>query len=121
MQKIFSIEAPHIVVICLVVLVILLLILALFLIKKKRKPKGVKVNNEFIDLLVENYGGINNITNVEIENSRLKITVDDLDLVKLDNLKEQAESGIFVTGNTVKTLYKLSSEQIKNALEGRLK
>ena len=44
---------------------------------------------------------------------RLKVTVNDLDLVNLDNLKTKAESGIFVTGNTIKTLYKLSSEEIK--------
>ncbi len=114
-------DTTHIVVICLAVLVVCLLVLALILIKKKRKPKGVKVNDEFINQLIENYGGIQNINSVEIENSRLKITVDDLDLVKLDALKQQAESGIFVTGNTVKTLYKLSSEQIKKSLEGRLK
>ena len=109
------------IVICLAVLVIALLVLALVLIKKQRKQSSVKVDNTFIDNLIDNYGGISNILSVGIENSRLKITVDDLDIVKLDDLKEQAQSGIFVTGNTVKTLYKLSSEQIKKFLEERLK
>ena len=84
-----------------------------------KKPK-INVNNEFIDELVLNYGGIDNILSVEIENARLKITVFDLDLVNLEKLKTLAESGIFVTGNTVKSLYKLNSEQIKKSLESRL-
>lgn len=99
----------------------LLILTSLLLIRRKKKTKSIKVDDTFMNTLIENYGGISNITLVEIENSRLKITVEDLDIVKLDDLKEQAQSGIFVTGNTVKTLYKLSSEQIKKFLDERLK
>lgn len=99
----------------------LLTLTSLLLIRRKKKTKSIKVDDTFMNTLIENYGGISNITLVEIENSRLKITVEDLDIVKLDDLKEQAQSGIFVTGNTVKTLYKLSSEQIKKFLDERLK
>ncbi len=99
----------------------LLILTSLLLIRRKKKTKSIKVDDTFMNTLIENYGGISNITLVEIENSRLKITVENLDIVKLDDLKEQAQSGIFVTGNTVKTLYKLSSEQIKKFLDERLK
>ena len=99
----------------------LLTLTSLLLIRRKKKTKSIKIDDTFMNTLIENYGGISNITLVEIENSRLKITVEDLDIVKLDDLKEQAQSGIFVTGNTVKTLYKLSSEQIKKFLDERLK
>lgn len=99
----------------------LLILTSLLLIRRKKKTKSIKVDDTFMNTLIENYGGISNITLVEIENSRLKITVENLDIVKLDDLKEQAQSGIFVTGNTVKTLYKLSSEQIKKILDERLK
>ena len=121
MHLIILMETTHIVVICLGVLVLFLIGLALFLIKKKRKPKGVKVNNEFIDTLVSYYGGIDNINSVEVENSRLKIEVNDLDNVNLELIKSNSESGVFVTGNIVKTLYKLSSDQIKKSLDQRLK
>ena len=74
-----------------------------------------------IDSLITNYGGLENIKGVEIENSRLKIEVDDLDIVNLESIKSNTTAGVFVTGNTVKTLYKLSSEEIKRSLDQRLK
>jgi phosphotransferase system IIB component len=111
-----------ILIICIVALVALLVVLALvILIIKIRKPREIIIDEEFLNFVITNYGGKENIKNVEVENSRLKITVEDLDLVNLDELKTKAESGIFVTGNTIKTLYKLSSDKIKIALEGRLK
>ena len=116
-SNIFSLTIFLIAIAVFVVLVISI-VLVIVLIKNK-KPK-INVNNEFIDELVLNYGGIDNILSVEIENARLKITVSDLDLVNLEKLKALAESGIFVTGNTVKSLYKLNSEQIKKSLESRL-
>ena len=100
---------------------LLVAIVVVMLIVRKRKPKEIIIDEEFLNFVITNYGGKENINNVEVENSRLKVTVNDLDLVNLDNLKTKAESGIFVTGNTIKTLYKLSSEEIKVALEGRLK
>lgn len=121
MHLIILMDYSHIIVIGLGVLVLFLIGLALFLIRKRRKPKGVKVNNEFIDTLISYYGGINNINSVEVENSRLKIEVVDLDNVNLESIKENSSSGVFVTGNIIKTLYKLSSDQIKKSLDQRLK
>ena len=109
------------VVISFVVFVCLLLLVIFLITKKKKGKKEPKIDDVFMDFIILNYGGIENITNVEVENSRLKITVDDLNKDNLDNLKTQAESGIFVTGNTIKTLYSLSSLKIQKALEGRLK
>ncbi len=121
MLNIILMDETHIIAMCLGVLVIFLLILSLLLIKKKRKTKTLKIDDEFIDLLIKNYGGINNIKNVEVENSRLKITIADLDLVDLEELKNQAESGVFITGDIIKTLFKLSSDEIKKSLDEKLK
>ena len=99
---------------------IVAVILAIILIASKRK-KGNGVNNEFIDILVHYYGGITNIHKVEVENSRLKVYVNDLDAVDLEGLKKEADGGVFVTGDIVKSSFKLKSEQIKQSLESRLK
>ena len=117
----YSADTPIIIVVSLAILVLILLIAAIILIKLKKKPKAIKVNSEFIDSLITNYGGLENIKGVEIENSRLKIEVDDLDIVNLESIKANTTAGVFVTGNTVKTLYKLSSEEIKRSLDQRLK
>ena len=62
------------------------------------------------------YGGLDNISSVEVDNSRLKVTVLDLDLVNLRVLKELSQSGVFVTGNVIKTLYKYDSKTIQAQL-----
>ena len=117
----YSTDTPIIIVVSLAILVLILLIAAIILIKLKKKPNAIKVNSEFIDSLITSYGGLANIKGVEIENSRLKIEVDDLDIVNLESIKSNTTAGVFVTGNTVKTLYKLSSEEIKRSLDQRLK
>ena len=101
---------------------ILVIFIGLFMVfksKNVKKTPRINVNDEFITNLINLYGGIDNINHVETENSRLRITVNDLDLVKLDELKPLANGGIFVTGNVVKTLYRIDSEEIKNLIEKR--
>lgn len=85
-----------------------------------RKPKGVKIDEEFINNLLNILGGNNNIKEVSVDNGRLKFLVDDLDKVNLNSLKEVSTSGVFVTGNVIKTLFKLDSQTIKKAIEERI-
>lgn len=72
-----------------------------------------------MDALTLYLGGKNNILTVEVEQGRLKITVTDLDLVDLEKLKTLTDKGIFVTGNTIKALFKDDALLIKQALEKR--
>lgn len=96
-----------------IIAVILLIVLLL-----KRKPKGkIKVDESFINELINNYGGKNNIIKVSVDNARLKIEVNDLDLVDLNAIKQTSESGVFVTGNIIKTLFKFDSKLIKSSLD----
>ena len=101
-------------------LLLALIIFVLFLNIKKPKIK-IKIDEEFFNKLIEIYGGIDNINDVETENSRLKITVNNIDLVNLDGVKELADGGVFVTGNSVKTLYRVSCELIKDTLKEKMK
>lgn len=109
-------------VIAVILIIVVAAVIALAIVlTKKKKNKKISVDDEFIDTLVFNYGGLDNLVSVDIENARVKITVEDIDKVNLDELKKQTESGVFVTGYTVKTLYKLDSEKIKKSLELRIK
>ncbi len=87
-----------------------------FLVVKKKGAKTV-INEPFIEALILNLGGKENIVTTDVLEGRLKITVNDLDLVKLEEIKTISEGGVFVTGNTIKVLFKENSELIKKALD----
>ena len=107
------------IVIGLSILIILALVL-LFIFKRKKNPK-IKIDEEFINNLIEYFGGISNINSVATENGgRLNITVIDLDKLNTDGIKSLATSGVFITGNTVKTLYREDSATIKMEIEKRI-
>ena len=95
---------------------LLFIFLIIFVLLKKKKPK-LKIDNEFINELILNYGGIENITSTQVDNGRLKITVSDLNKVDLNRVKALSNGGVFVTGNIIKTLYRLDSIIIKNAID----
>lgn len=94
----------------------------LFIILKNKKPKAakIKVDEEFMTNLISSYGGAKNILKCEVDNGRLKVTVEDLDAVSLPNLKEQSQAGVFVTGNVIKTLYKFDSKLIKSLIDKQI-
>lgn len=99
-----------------------LLVLAIIFIiivskKRKGKPKHIKVDDEFINNLLELLGTKDNIEEVSVDNGRLKFKVADLEPVNLEGIKSIATSGVFVTGNIIKTLFKLDSQTIKKAIE----
>lgn len=95
------------------------IILICIYIKRSKKPK-IKVDNEFINNLIEYLGTIKNVKEVNVDNGRLKIEVNDLDLVSLNEIKSIALNGIFVTGNVIKILFKYDSETIMKAINSRL-
>lgn len=102
--------------------IVLLLIVGciLFFVLKKKKPKLV-IDDEYVNELINAFGGISNIKEVNTENGgRVAILVLDLDKLNLEGIKALATSGVFVTGNTVKTLYREDSQAVKNAIEKRI-
>lgn len=113
-------EAWMIILIVLAVIIVLFIVGFILFNNLKKKTKSI-VSDYFIDSLLLYLGGINNILKVEDEQSRLKITVNDLELVKLDELKTLTDKGIFVTSNTIKALFKDDANNIKVALEKRMK
>ena len=95
-------------------------VIAVIVVILAKKPKRIKVDDEFINNLVGLLGEITNISKVDVDNGRLKITVKDLDIVNLEGIKDIASAGVFVTGNIIKVLFKLDSQIIKKAIERKL-
>lgn len=110
--------------ITLIIVIAVILVLAigfcLCLCLKKKKVKRPKVCEEFLDSLVNAFGGNKNIKEIAVDNARLKILVDDISLANLDKLKELSAQGVFITGNYIKILFKYDSVVIKKELEKRI-
>ena len=101
--------------------VAIVVVLAILLNKKQPKQKHIKVDEPFITNLLELLGSKENIVECQVDNGRLKFTVNDLDQVNLNGIKEVATSGVFVTGNIIKTLFKLDSKTIKAEIDRVIK
>lgn len=84
--------------------------------EKEVNKEHVIVDEEFMNTLLTGMGDIINIATVSIDNGRLKFKVNDLDLVNGDILKELSTSGVFITGNNVKLLFKYDSKVILDEL-----
>lgn len=110
-------EPWQIALIALAACAIVALIIFIIIKNNKKKPKHIKVDDEFTNNLVSLLGGKENIEEVNVDNGRLKFTVSNLDSVDLNGIKAIATSGVFVTGNIIKTLFKLDSQIIKKAIE----
>lgn len=88
--------------------------------KKEAKPgERVVVDEEFITTMLHGLGELNNINSVSVDNGRVKFSVKDLELLVTDELKALSTSGVFITGNNVKLLFKYDSNTIVSALEER--
>ena len=102
---------PAIIVLAIIILVVVLLI------KKNKGPKKIKVDSEFINTLVTVLGGKENVLSVTNENGRIKFELEDLELAKLEEFKALSHNGVFVTNNTVKTLFPHDAKTISNAIK----
>ena len=103
------------VILCLVALAIL--IIGIKSHKERKASKGfIKVDQTFADELIGYYGGIDNILSVEVDNARLKISVENMDIVDLDKIRENSNGGVFVKFNVIKTLYKTDSSALRHLI-----
>ena len=87
--------------------------------EKKSTIEHVVVDEEFMNDLLNGLGQSSNIENVSVDNGRLKFRVKDLDLLNPDLLKKISTSGVFITGNNVKLLFKYDSNVILEELNRR--
>lgn len=90
--------------------------------KRIKMASKYKKNNNYVDegfknILLEAFGKQENIISVEVEMSRLTVTVKDIDLVNPDILKENGANGVLLMGNKVKCSFGEKAEEISKLLK----
>jgi phosphotransferase system IIB component len=103
-----------------IVLGIIITLVIIVLIIKGKKNKRIKIDSNFIDNLFSILGGKENVSEVLVDNARLKFKVNDLESVDLNALKGISNQGVFVTGDYIKTLFKFDSKDIMKAMKERM-
>lgn len=111
----------QLIILIVVITAILFLILfgLIFFLLKKKKPKKseIEIDQAYVESIVHHLGEKDNILEIIVDETKLKIKVKDLKKVDLNGLKEMTEGGVFVTSNTIKILFKYESKALKQALE----
>lgn len=90
-----------------------------FRFKREKRIEHVKIDEVFINELISGLGNSLNIECVDIDNGRLKFKIKDLDALNAELLKKLSTSGVFITGNNVKLLFKYDSDAILKELKQR--
>lgn len=99
-----------------IIFVALLTLLILFLVLGKGKKHKVQPVN--INHIVEAFGA-NNIAHVEQTQKRVRVFVENVDLVNMEVLKNVTK-GVFITGNKLVVTFKEDTESIVEALRREL-
>jgi phosphotransferase system IIB component len=104
--------------ITLAVVVLILLIVLIKVIKtvKKHKKPRIKIDENYVAELISLFGGKENIDTIDVDGNKLKVEAKNLELVNLEDIKEKANSGVFVVNNTIKTLFMYDSETLRKEL-----
>ena len=102
--------------------IILLAIIAFIIALLKRAKKAKKVMSSKAEVnseIVEAFGN-GNIKEVEMEMSRITVTVADVEAVNTERIKELGASGILLVGDKIKCSFKENVEEIYNQLKGAI-
>lgn len=88
------------------------------IIKRTKKTKKVATNpiNSESELVIA--FGKDNIKKVDMEMSRITITLDNVDMVDTEKIKSLGASGVLIVGNQIKCSFKEDIEAKYNELKG---
>ena len=104
----------------LILLVVATIIALVKRVKLARKYPNAKVKYEEVNPEYLEAFGENNIVDVNMEMSRITVSVKDVDEVNAEKLKELGASGVLLVGNQVKCSFKENIENIYNTLKGNI-
>ncbi|HEY8364855.1 MAG TPA: PTS transporter subunit EIIB [Haloplasmataceae bacterium] len=107
-----------------IILLYILYFISLFLydntfIKKQQKVK-VNVNEEIVQSFLDSLGGKDNILSLSYAYSRLKVELNDISKVNLDNIKSLGASGVFVAGNKLQAIIGSNAAELEKAIQNCL-
>lgn len=91
-----------------VIIIFVLAIIALAILKSTKKDAHLEFNK-----LVEYLGGKDNIISTEINLSRFKVTLHNIDVVNKDGIQKLGAKGIVEIDNTLKIILGPESKQLK--------
>lgn len=95
-------------VILFIVAVIIIVRIALL----KPQKKGEVDGTYLIDEILRNLGGIENLTDINLDGSRLKFSLKEIELANLQAFKEIGATGVFISGKNVKMVLPYNMENI---------
>lgn len=70
--------------------------------KQRQAEIDADVDTSQIEIFLDVYGGANNIKNVTIQMGRITVDVENLELVRTEELQELGASGVLLVGSSVK-------------------
>lgn len=91
-----------------VIIVVILLIISLVITKLRRKDFSIEINK-----LIQCLGGKDNILDVEVNMSRLKVTLKDMEIVDKDGIQKLGARGIVEVDNQLKIIFGANSKELK--------
>ncbi len=94
------------------------IILKIFLLKPQ-KPGEVD-GSYLIDEILKSLGGIANLTDVSLDGSRLKFSLKEVELAKLETFKEMGATGVFISGKNVKMVLPYNMENIVKKIKSEI-
>ena len=95
-----------------IVIVLVLILVALVIIKANKPDFKYEANK-----LVEYLGGIKNITNMEVNVSRFRVTLKDPSKVNKEAILKLGAKGIVEIDNTMKIILKDDAKKLKKYIE----
>lgn len=100
----------------LIVAAVIALVKRIKMARKYNPKKAGSFDTELKAALIDAFGN-DNIESVQVEMSRLTITVKDIDLVNADLLKELGANGVLLMGNKVKCSFGEKAKEIYELLK----
>lgn len=91
-----------------IIIAIVLLVIAFVVIKMNKKDFQIEINK-----LITYLGGKDNIINAEVNLSRLKVTLKDMEIVDKEGIQKLGAKGIVEIDNQLKILFGPNSKQLK--------
>lgn len=91
-----------------IIILAVLLIISLVIIKLKRKDFTLEINK-----LIQCLGGKDNILDVEVNLSRMKVTLKDMEIIDKDGIQKLGARGIVEVDNQLKIIFGTNSKELK--------
>ncbi|WP_315710220.1 PTS transporter subunit EIIB [Brenneria uluponensis] len=85
----------------------------------KKMVENSDIDNQYLEKLIQNFGGRENIKYVDACITRLRVTVNDLSMVDSSGLQKSGALGVIIIGQEVHAVFGTQSDNLRQLLETR--